>query len=375
VRAIYLRRDHLQESYDPDFATSFKWALDLLDGYRAVFVTSDAGIARTQFWHAFRKTHAAIRQLIRTERTPTALLIHSYTRPEALAGLLAAKSMRIPVLLMGESELVRRRSRARRVLRAALLPRLLRLIDAYLYIGTQDRLFYERYGEPQRLFFTPYAVDNDAFSQRLATNLATRDATRRVVGVPRGDKVLLFCGKLIARKRPLDVVDAVALLEQSERPFLVFVGSGPLDNAIRARAAALGVTKLVITGFKNTDEIGAYYAAADAFVLPSEFETWGLVVNEAMLHSLPVIVSDCCGCAADLVADGRTGSCFPAGHVASLAHSIRSLLSDELRRQHLGTQARTLIQSWSFSQVEEGVRAALSFVAGTRSRSHGVHSA
>jgi glycosyltransferase involved in cell wall biosynthesis len=304
-----------------------------------------------------------IRQTAEAEPRPSALLVHSYVTPEAIAGLLVAKAMRIPALLMGESELIRRRSLAKRILRSALLPSFLKLFDAYLCIGTQDRLFYQHYRvERRRLFFTPYSVDNDAFLQVLEWNLAKRDHTRHTLGVAPGDKVLLFSGKLIPRKRPVDLVDAVALLEPRERPFLVYVGSGSLEPAIRARAAAHGVTKLAITGFKNTDEIGAYYAAADAFALPSEFETWGLVVNEAMVHSLPVIVSNGCGCGPDLVREGQNGYCFPVGDVRLLAQRILSVLGNESRRRELGARARVLIGSWSYAEVEQGVRTALAFL-------------
>jgi glycosyltransferase involved in cell wall biosynthesis len=288
------------------------------------------------------------------------VLLHSYVTPEGLGGLLAAKASGAPALLMAEAEILRPRSLTRRMIRGLVFPPLLRLYDALLYIGTRSRSFYERYGvREQRLFFTPYCVDNSGFLADLDRHLAVRDATRREVGAGPGDRVLLFAGKLIARKRPVDVLRAVATLEPGRRPFVVFVGSGPLAPDVRDAAAALGVSGFAITGFKNADEIGRYYAAADAFVLPSAFETWGLVVNEAMVHSLPTIVSDRCGCAIDLVQDGVTGYRFPAGDCAALADRIALVFQDEGRRRAMGGRARAAIDGWSFVEVESGLRKAL----------------
>ncbi len=249
-------------------------------------------------------------------------------------------------------------------MRGLVLPPVLQLYDALFYIGTHNRSFYQHYGvREQRLFFTPYCVDNAGFLAGLDRHLAARLTTRSELGVGSTDRVLLFAGKLIERKRPLDIIRAVATLEPARRPFIVFVGSGPLASDVRRIATTLGVNKYAITGFKNADEIGRYYAAADAFVLPSEFETWGLVVNEAMVHALPTIVSDRCGCAIDLVEDGTTGYRFPAGDSAALADRMARVFQDEGKRRAMGERARALIDRWSFAEVESGLRKGLAFLA------------
>ncbi len=363
VHAVYLRDHHLRETYDPDFGVAFRWEMDLLGGYTSSFVTSGSGADRVGWWRAFNGTQRLVRKVAEGLPSLRAILIHSYTTPEGFGGLFAARKLRIPALLMEEVELTRHRSVLKRISRSAVIPPLLRLYDSFLYIGSRNRRFYERYGvEPERLFFTPYSVDNEAFSRALPTNLAKRDATRCELHADPSDCVVLFAGKLIPRKRPLDLVDAAALLAPERRPFLLFVGSGELATALRARAAELRIQKFNAVGFKNVDEIGQYYAASDIFVLPSEYETWGLVVNEAMIHSLPVIASDSCGCSPDLVRDGETGFRFPAGDIQSLAKLLGVLGEKEALRRDLGNHGRSLIDAWSYAQVAQGLQTALAFI-------------
>ena len=141
--------------------------------------------------------------------------------------------------------------------------------------------------------------------------------------------VVLFVGKFIAKKRPADIINALAILQQSttynQQAVAVFVGSGELDHSLRDLAQHENVC-VHFAGFKNQSELPACYAAADVLVLPSDGgETWGLVVNEAMACGLPAIVSDAVGCAPDLIDAGQTGFVFPMGDTAALAKRIEQL--------------------------------------------------
>ena len=143
--------------------------------------------------------------------------------------------------------------------------------------------------------------------------------------------------KLIQRKRPFDIIDALALVRAGGGDVHgAFVGAGELEQAIRSRAAAKDVP-VEFHGFRNQSELPAIYAAADLLVLPSDAqETWGLVVNEAMACGIPAVVSDAVGCAPDLIEPGLTGATYPVGNVHALANAIQSVLRlDEgtVRRQ------------------------------------------
>jgi glycosyltransferase involved in cell wall biosynthesis len=100
-------------------------------------------------------------------------------------------------------------------------------------------------------------------------------------------------------------------------------------------------------GFANQSVLPELYRAADVFVLPSDYEPFGLVVNEAMLCQVPVIVSDRVGARFDLVREGETGYIFPCGDVNALAAMLTRALSDPPLLQRMGTAARQRMSSWS----------------------------
>jgi glycosyltransferase involved in cell wall biosynthesis len=108
------------------------------------------------------------------------------------------------------------------------------------------------------------------------------------------------------------------------------------------------LTNRVITpGFVQYPELPTYYGLAEAFVLPSTTEQWGLVVNEAMAAGLPVLVSNRCGCAADLVHEGRNGYTFDPYDVDELAGLLVRISSDDCSRKAMGEAGKEIISSWS----------------------------
>jgi glycosyltransferase involved in cell wall biosynthesis len=218
----------------------------------------------------------------------------------------------------GDSQLPGQRSAAVRLGKRLLYRHMMRYFDGYLYVGRRSRDYFEHYGAPKsRLFYAPHCVDNQAFSGA-AQSAHAPGARRR----------LLFAGKLIERKRPLDLVRAAALLRtRGVDVEVAFAGSGELEPALR-QAVQESELPTVFHGFVNQSALPAIYAAADVLVLPSDArETWGLVVNEAMACGLPAVVSDAVGCGPDLVEEGATGAVFGLGDTAGLANAIERTLA------------------------------------------------
>jgi glycosyltransferase involved in cell wall biosynthesis len=116
------------------------------------------------------------------------------------------------------------------------------------------------------------------------------------------------------------------------------------------------------TGFKNQTELPALFALCDVFVLPSVYEPWGLVVNEAMAAARAVIVSDEVGCQSDLVQDGVNGRVFPAGDIDALRASLRDVLSVPGRAREMGAEGLAIIRKHSFEEDVAGLRQALADV-------------
>jgi glycosyltransferase involved in cell wall biosynthesis len=247
----------------------------------------------------------------------------------------------------------------KRVGKHFIYPLALRVFDIALYVGVRSRRYWEHYGYPKdRLIASPHCVDNAWFAQR-----ATQDARRELRaqhGIAPDAKVVLFAGKLVPFKRPLDLIAAAGALSASIRDLAVLVaGAGTLGEQMSSAAIATGVN-LVQLGFCNQTKMPKAYAAADALVLPSDGgETWGLVANEALACGRPVIVSDACGCAPDLAADGMAGRTFPLGNVALLAQAIADMMSAPPMAANIAEKA----SQYSIEAAAAGVRRALDTLA------------
>jgi glycosyltransferase involved in cell wall biosynthesis len=176
--------------------------------------------------------------------------------------------------------------------------------------------------------------------------------------------VLLYSGKLSARKGIDLLIPAVGLLPEPERARLVIalLGDGDLRPRMVDDAARAGVVVRPL-GFRNQGELSRFYHAADLLVLPSRAsETWGLVTNEALLHGLPAVVSDRVGCAPDLVADGVTGAIFAAGSAAALSAALARALPLVARRD-VREVCRRRAAGYSILRAAEGIAHAYRRVA------------
>ncbi len=330
------------------FGRAFSWDVPLLDGYR---------------WHALntagRRSRlvalAALRARLARSR-PQVTLLTGWQSAVLLAAPLLARRAGARCLVRGESNAIRRRPRWLDRAHRALLAR----YDAFLTIGGANREFYRRHGvADDRLFACPYFVDNERFATGAAA--ADRSAERRRFGVPAGAVCFLFAGKLEAKKRPLDVIAALAR-QSGARVHLLVVGSGALDTEVRRAAAGLPVT---FAGFLNQRAMAGAYAAGDCLVLPSDHgETWGLVVNEAMACARPAIVSDQTGCARDLVLSGRTGWVYPCADVAALAACMAGAASDPATLEVMGRAAQAHVRAgYNVERAADAVVAAARVLA------------
>jgi len=172
--------------------------------------------------------------------------------------------------------------------------------------------------------------------------------------------VALFAGKLLAFKRPLDLVKAAASLKTCGYALSILIaGSGPLEEELAATATASGVS-LHRLGFCNQTEMPGAYAAADVLVLPSSGrETWGLVANESQSCGVPVIVSSACGCAPDLAEDGSAGSVFPFGDIEALSAALRTMLDHPPARKSILEKSEKYSVAAAADGIQEGVAFAI----------------
>jgi len=263
-----------------------------------------------------------------------------------LAALVARLAGRGPILLF-DGFSPKRFGRERRVILA--VKRITAwLCRAYFANGSVGRMYLRgQLGvSPEKPFFNQCLSHADQFhEQLLAETAGSSKLTRQhAAGFCSGQRIVMCCGYLIYRKRIDLIIDALALLPESSRPTLLVVGAGPLMEELKTRAASARVPS-VFTGHKDGLELAAHYYLADVFVLASDDDPWGLVVNEAMRAGLPVVVSDACGASLDLVQSGINGFVFESGSSEALRAALARVLESD--REAMGAVSQALISRWN----------------------------
>jgi glycosyltransferase involved in cell wall biosynthesis len=189
-----------------------------------------------------------------------------------------------------------------------------------------------RFPEP-RHFCIPYFCDLDAF---LAAPRHHREE---------GRTVFFFCGQMIVRKGVDLLLDAFQKLGHAAH--LLLVGREADLPQLLAPLPAEVRKRITYAGFQAPEDLPRYFAQADVFVLPSRYDGWGVVVNQALGAGLPMICSDMVGAGRDLVEEEINGLHFPAGDSAALANKMQRFLDDPELCERWGAASRERAQRWT----------------------------
>lgn len=343
------------------FGINFKWDIPLLDGYKyEVLENISKKPSVTTFWGC---NTPGVKKVVKDRRFD-AFIVNGWGTKSCIQLLLACRQYNVPCIVRGESNAIRPRVWWKTMIHKWLLAK----YSAFLNIGKANREFYIQNGiSAEKIFFAPYCVDNGRFESAYGELCRNRGPIRTRWGISSNDFTFLFCAKFIEKKRPLDLLNAlsIAINKLGTLPkhiHLLMVG----DGEQRGNCEKFAIQKklpVTFTGFLNQTEIVQAYVASDCLVLPSDYgETWGLVVNEAMVCGLPAIVSDRVGCRKDLVYPGETGDVFPFGNCEALADCLVSFASGPLKVRSMGESAKQTVANYSVSNVVEGCIKAIKYV-------------
>ena len=353
IHVFYGWKGATESAYDPGFEDDVQWDVPLLEGYDYTLVPNRSSDPGSDHFRGLLNP-----DLIPEIESwgPDALLLFGWAYQSHLRALLHF-SGDVPVFFRGDSTLLDERGGPRTWLRRLFLRWVYRHVDVALYVGENNRAYFEAHGLSEgRLTWVPHAIDNARFAE--APDAAEKARRwRSDIGIPTEAPVVLFAGKLGRKKAPDVLLDAFLQLKD-ERSHFAVVGSGPMEDELMARAE--GHPRIHFLGFQNQSRMPVVYRLGDVFVLPSRGpgETWGLAVNEAMACGRPVVVSDRVGCAPDLV-DEETGFTFPADDAEALRQKLEVLVGDGDLRRRMGRAAQARIGDWSIQRAAQRIERAV----------------
>jgi len=229
--------------------------------------------------------------------------------------------------------------------------------------GSLGKSYFLKYGaQPDRIFYFPYEPDYDLIQNLPAEKI---EAVRENLGLHPSRRRLVYSGRLIDVKRVDLLLKAfLTIVPQRSEWDLVVVGGGVDEDKLKAMVPAELSSRVIWVGFVDDQSVvSAVYRASDVLVLPSDFEPWALVINEAAAAGMAIVSSNVVGAAAELVKDGINGKLFKAGSEAELVQAILDVTRPEAIDKLRAGSATVLMQWRERGDPVAGLLAALKSVA------------
>jgi glycosyltransferase involved in cell wall biosynthesis len=282
---------------------------------------------------------------------PDYLIVYGYNQIAQMMALQHAIWREIPFALRSDSNVYLDESQSwRSRVRRRLLRSLVRRAHAVLPVGEANRAYWQRYGAvDSQIFMAPYAVDNETID-----GLARRSKRGRTRWVE-----LVFVGRMLPRKGGDLLMQAFNALTAAADVRLTMVGDGPERETWQAMQSSAARERTRWSGkMTNVSAIEAM-AGGDLLIVPSRYEPWGLVVNEAMAAGLPVVAHARCGSAIDLIEPRVTGWTFDELNADALTRVLAEVVADRDLLEQMGDAARTRIANWSIDRTVDGMVSAV----------------
>ena len=353
LKVFYTWRD-AGPARDARFEKTFAWDIPLMEGYDFEVVPNTSPDPGTN--HRRGLINPDLVERVKAWQ-PDAVHITGYNYVSHGQAIRELSNAGIPVIFRGDSHLLDGRGPWWKwVIKKSWLSKVYRWPKGFAYVGQANRDYYRAFGVPEeKLFYVPHTIEVGRFAEPNDELETKALAWRRELGIPDDHFVFLYAAKLEPRKRPMELLEAF-LRADLPKATLVFVGSGELESALKEKAShgltrintdlfsggdCLGaISDLSVSGsagkssshqkteacqltaddsahrvvfvpFQNQSQMPLVYRLGDALVLPSGFwETWGLAVNEAQACGRPSLVSDCVGCARDIIRERESGMIF-----------------------------------------------------------------
>ena len=337
-----------KESYDTEFQTKIKWDTPILSGYKYAFLKNYSFKKSANFFGCINFG------IINTffKNAPNSVLIFGWGTFSNLLVIFLSIIFNKNLYIYGESPQLHEsmKKSSYNLFRRIILRAVFLKSKKIFFIGKENKKFYKGLGvRDQKLVFTPYAVDSNFHALKSEKLLSKKYDLRRKHSIKKDSLLILFCGKLIEKKRPQDLLLAFSEITKNKykNVHLIFAGDGPMKHDLQNIISEEKINNVKFLGFVNQTKLPEIYTISDIFVLPSGLgETWGLVVNEAMYYGLPIITSSLVGCSSDLVTS-ENGLIYEYKNLKDLESKLLTLIDDKAKRDLFGLNSRKIISKYN----------------------------
>lgn len=276
------------------------------------------------------------------DRSYDIVVVSGYSSPTEILAILYMKLKKIPFVMSTDGGFP---SKKEPVLKKNFKKFLVQAAGHWLASGAAAQKYLEYYGaDPERIYHYPFTSLEKEDIQNEATGEDKKEAMKHLLGI--SGLVVLSVGRFIPLKG-FDVLLKAWRQVKDDNASLVIIGGGPQKQKYSEMIRKLKLKNIKILDFMKKDMLKLWYRAADIFVHPTRYDSWGLVINEAMAQSLPVITTDRALAGMELVREGKNGFIVPADDADTLAQHIELLLSSKELRERMARHSNEIIKPYT----------------------------
>ena len=350
LKVYYASNQGVKFKKDKDFNRKFAWNIDLISGYDHEYIGTNNDDVNSFFLNS-----NSIYKKIKKNKFDLSIIL-GWNNLFYLKAIIYNFFFTKKLALRSENNLLKNSDIIKKILKKITFYFLFKAFDYFLVIGKRNYEFYIDNGvNKKKLIPAPYSVDNNFFKD----NKINIYKIKKKLNITK-EIIFIFSGKFIQRKRPLDILCALNLIKKYQKKYkFIFLGDGSLKNECLKFSKENKIKNTNFLGFVNQKEIVNYYNIADIIVMPSEYETWGLSINEAMASKCACLVSKESGCSDDLIytkGKNKNGFTFKAGDIEDLSKKIKFLVTNKNKIFQMKKNSLKIIKNFTYDKTVNSIK-------------------
>lgn len=277
------------------------------------------------------------------------VLAFEYSTKEGVKLVMRCKKQKIPYVINCDGVILEQHGN---FIKDMLKKHLIKGAAGYFASGENAKKYLVRYGaDPDKVFIHTFSELEDGDILKAPVSAEEKQRLREKLGLPVRQKIAVAVGRFIPLKRYGELISAWSEMPQDVT--LLLIGGGSERESYERIIKEKHLNNIIIEDFHPKNELTEYYRASDIFVHPTSYDVWGLVVNEAMANGLPVVASDHCVAALELIRDGENGFLVAMGDDGAMCKKAARILSDPALYSTMAQNAPETIRPYTMHNMAQ----------------------